>query len=117
TGVGIQDILQCQIDFAGTDALIDYSKLTLCARQQNIQILPMFASAVIIFAHLSLGSGAFLRLNGPIINDIFLGKITCWNDSRVQQLNPSLNLPTKPILRVVRDGTSGTTQTMTNAMA
>jgi phosphate transport system substrate-binding protein len=55
-----------------------------------------------------IASGA-LVLDGPTIADIYLGKVGKWNDPAIKKLNPSLNLPDKPIFVVHRSDGSGTT--------
>jgi phosphate transport system substrate-binding protein len=50
-----------------------------------------------------------LQFTGEVLADIFLGKITKWNDAQIKALNPSANLPDKPIIVVHRSDGSGTT--------
>ncbi len=50
-----------------------------------------------------------LQLTGDMIADIFLGKITRWNDPRIQQVNPGVTLPDKAVSPVYRSDGSGTT--------
>ena len=50
-----------------------------------------------------------LNFSGDVIADIYLGKITKWNDPRIAKDNPGVNLPDKPILPVYRSDGSGTT--------
>lgn len=50
-----------------------------------------------------------LKLTGEIIADIYLGKITRWNDNRIQTVNPGLNLPDRVLNPVYRSDGSGTT--------
>ena len=50
-----------------------------------------------------------LKLTGDIIADIYLGKITQWNDSRIAAINPGVNLPNKAMSPVYRSDGSGTT--------
>ena len=49
--------------------------------------------------------------------DIFLGKITSWNDARIRAANPQVSLPSKPITVIVRTDSSGTTFAFTNHLA
>ncbi len=55
------------------------------------------------------GITAGLKLTGEVIADIFLGKITNWNDPRIASLNPEIELPNREILVVHRSDGSGTT--------
>jgi phosphate transport system substrate-binding protein len=50
-----------------------------------------------------------LKLTGPVLADIYLGKITKWNDPRIVELNPELSLPDADIITVHRSDGSGTT--------
>jgi len=52
---------------------------------------------------------AELKFNGPVLADIFLGKITKWNDANISKLNPGVNLPASDITVVHRADGSGTT--------
>jgi phosphate transport system substrate-binding protein len=58
-----------------------------------------------------------IRFTGPILADIFLGKIKAWNDPAIAQLNPSSKLPSTPIKVVHRSDSSGTTFNWTNYLA
>jgi len=58
-----------------------------------------------------------LKLTGQVLGDIFLGKITKWNDAAIKGLNPSLNLPDTPIAPVRRADGSGTTFIFTNYLS
>ncbi len=55
-----------------------------------------------------------LKLTGDILADIFLGKITTWNDSRITAVNPGLDIPKRAITVVHRSDGSGTTWIFTN---
>jgi len=50
-----------------------------------------------------------MRLTGPVLADIFMGKITQWTDSAIRRLNPSVRLPAGPINVISRKDASGTT--------
>ncbi len=58
-----------------------------------------------------------LKLSGPVIADIFLGKITKWDDPKIKQLNPNVNLPSNPITVVHRSDGSGTTFVFTDYLS
>jgi phosphate transport system substrate-binding protein len=57
------------------------------------------------------------KLTGPILADIFLGKITKWNDPKIQSLNPDLSLPAADIIVVHRSDGSGTTYVWTDYLS
>jgi phosphate ABC transporter phosphate-binding protein len=58
-----------------------------------------------------------LRFSGAVLSDIFLGKITKWNDTQLQALNPSASLPSQDIIVVHRSDGSGTTFVWTNYLS
>jgi len=58
-----------------------------------------------------------LRLTGPLLADIFLGRITRWNDPRLAVANPGLRLPDRPITVVHRSDGSGTTFLFTSYLS
>jgi phosphate transport system substrate-binding protein len=69
--------------------------------------LPTVAGAVAITYNLP--GGPRLRLDGPTVADIFLGKIIQWNDRRIAALNPGVKLPQSDLVVVHRSDGSGTT--------
>jgi phosphate transport system substrate-binding protein len=69
---------------------------------------PTVMGAVVITYNVP-GVTQSLKLTGPVIADIFNGKITKWNDTRIATLNPGVKLPASDILAVHRSEASGTT--------
>jgi phosphate transport system substrate-binding protein len=58
-----------------------------------------------------------LKLTGKLLADIYLGKITKWNDPAIASLNPGLNLPDQAIAPVYRSDGSGTTFIFTHYLS
>jgi len=58
-----------------------------------------------------------LNLSGDVVADIFTGKITRWNDTRIQSLNPNISLPDADIIPVFRSDGSGTTFVFTDYLS
>jgi phosphate transport system substrate-binding protein len=58
-----------------------------------------------------------MKLSGPVLADIFLGKITKWDDAAIKALNPTLALPTQDITVIRRADGSGTTFIWTNYLS
>jgi phosphate transport system substrate-binding protein len=58
-----------------------------------------------------------LNFSGDVIADIYLGKITKWNDGRIAKDNPGVNFPDKAILPVYRSDGSGTTYIFTDFLS
>jgi len=85
------------------------SEIQLAAVKGNVVHLPTVLGAVVLSYNLpSLGAGR-LKLNAPLIADIFLGKITRWDHPRIAALNPGLTLPKTDLIVVHRSDGSGTT--------
>ena len=58
-----------------------------------------------------------LKLSGPVLADIYLGKIKKWDNPQIKQLNPGVNLPSNPITVVHRSDGSGTTNVFTDYLS
>src|SRR5207247_3443757 len=58
-----------------------------------------------------------LKLDGPVIADIFLGQVTQWNDRRIAALNPGVKLPSSDIIVVHRSDGSGTSYIFTDFLS
>ena len=61
--------------------------------------------------------GNKLKLTGPLVADIYLGRVRMWNDRRIAALNPGVQLPAIAIAPVYRADLSGTTNIFTNYLA
>ena len=107
SGGGIRQFVQGTVDFGATDGPM--SEIQLAAVKGNVVHLPTVLGAVVLSYNLpSLGAGR-LKLNAPLIADIFLGKITRWDHPRIAALNPGLTLPKTDLIVVHRSDGSGTT--------
>jgi len=105
SGAGIAQITQKTVDFAGTDAPLKPSER---AAAPGLLHLPETIGAVTATYNLP-GIATGLNLTGSVLGDIFLGRVTSWNNASIQALNPSVNLPNNPIVVVHRSDGSGTT--------
>jgi len=106
SGGGIRQFSEGTVDFGATDAPMsdeDMAKLKAPAFH-----IPMIVGVVAIGYNLPELTQP-LKLTGPIVAEIFLGKITKWNDTRIAALNPGVTLPKTDILVVHRSEGSGTT--------
>lgn len=110
---GIQRIKQKTVDFGASDAPLSQSKLD----QHGLIQFPTVLGGVVPIIHIPGIKTAELMLTGSILADIFLGKITRWNDDQLVQLNPNLHLPNLPISIVHRSKGSGTTWIFTNYLS
>lgn len=113
SGDGVKQAIARTVQLAGTDAPLDDKAL---AQNKLVQI-PMLVGGVVPVVNLPGLDERSLRLEGPLLADIFAGVVTQWNDSRIAQLNPHAKLPDRKIIRVVRADTSGTTEGFTAYLA
>jgi phosphate transport system substrate-binding protein len=105
SGGGQQQILEGTVDFGASDGPM--SDHTLAKAPGKILHVPTVAGADVVTYNVP--GAPRLRLDGPSIAGIFLGRITKWNDPRLTSLNPGVALPDMDILVVHRADGSGTT--------
>ncbi len=109
SGQGIKDIEAGNVDFAGSDALLQPSDYQA---HPDLQMLPMLAGAVVL-AYNVKGVNTPITLNANVVAGIYMGKITNWNDPAIAALNPGIKFPDTPINVVHRSDGSGTTNIFT----
>lgn len=110
SGGGIKQVIEGTVDFGATDGPMKDEQLAEAKAKQNTDVLhiPTVMGAVVATYNFpEIGPG--LKLTQDVLADIFLGKITKWNDSRIASINKDKNLPDKPIVVVHRSDGSGTT--------
>lgn len=107
SGGGIRQFTTGTVDFGATDGPM--SDEQIASVQGNVLHLPTVLGAVVLTYNLKAIGSARLKLDGPSIADVFLGKITKWNDPKLAALNPGVRLPNADILVVHRSDGSGTT--------
>ncbi len=90
TGESIGRIIAGTGDFGGGEAIVTDAE-TKGAPSRILQLPTVLIGIVIIYHTPGIGDG--LHLSGPVIADIFLGKIKSWNDPAIAKLNPSVRLP------------------------
>jgi phosphate transport system substrate-binding protein len=103
SSVGVTDIQQNTVNFGDSEIPI---KTPATGTAGNILQVPVDLGGVAISYNLPGVSGG-LKLDGPTLAGIFLGKITKWNDSSIVALNPGVNLPSTTIVPVRRADSSG----------
>src|SRR5439155_18507064 len=87
------------------------------AKKNGVPVhVPAAFGAITVSYNLS-GVKSGLKLDGPTIADIFLGKIKKWNDPALAKLNPGVSLPSSNITVVHRSDESGTTKGFTGFVA
>jgi phosphate transport system substrate-binding protein len=107
SGGGIKQLSEQTVDFGASDAPMSDSDLAK-AKGGAVLHIPTVVGVVAIAYNVS-GVTEPLKLTGDVLADIFLGKITKWNDSRIAALNAGAALPATDILVVHRSDGSGTT--------
>ncbi|HEX4106683.1 MAG TPA: phosphate ABC transporter substrate-binding protein PstS [Solirubrobacteraceae bacterium] len=116
SGAGITAMEGKTVEFGASDPPLKAADVATFAKVGPVQQLPMFFGAITLSYNLP-GVAAGLKLDGTTIANIFLGKITKWNDSAIAALNPGVNLPSTPITVIHRSDSSGTTQGFTNFLS
>jgi len=113
SGGGIKQIMAKTVDFGATDM-----PLTPADLEKNGMIqFPTVIGGVVPVVNLPTVKPGEMRLTGAVLGDIYLGKITKWNDKAITALNPSVNLPNQDIAVVRRADGSGTTFIFTNYLS
>lgn len=105
SGFGIQQVTKRTVFFGATDGPM--TKDQLLAAPGRILHFPTVLGAVVPVYNIP-GISQELKFSGPVLADIFLGKITKWNDAAIKKLNPDVNLPGNDIVVVHRSDGSGT---------
>jgi phosphate transport system substrate-binding protein len=115
SGGGIRQFTEGTVDFGATDGPMNDEQIK--AVNGNVLHVPTVLGAVVVTYNLPEVSGAPLRFDGATLADVFLGRITKWNDTRLVALNPGVKLPAKDIIVVHRSDGSGTSFIFTDYLA
>ena len=113
SGAGIKQIDSKTVDFGASDMPLKDDEL---AKKNQMQFPTVIGGVIPVINVKGIAPGQ-LKLNGQVLGDIFLGKITKWNDAAIKALNPSLPLPDAAISPVRRADGSGTTFIFTNYLS
>ena len=113
SGAGIQQIRAKTVDFGASDMPLTDEAL---AKDGLVQFPTVIGGVVPVVNIAGIGPGK-LRLTGQVLGDIYLGKVTKWNDAALTALNPGVTLPDAAISPVRRADGSGTTFIFTNYLA
>jgi phosphate transport system substrate-binding protein len=114
SGAGVAALQAGTVDFAGSDPPMKPSEIA--ASKGPVAMFPVAFGAITVSYHLS-GVKSGLKLDGPTIANIFLGKIKTWSDPAIKALNPGISLPSSPITIVHRSDSSGTTKGFTTFLS
>ncbi len=110
SGGGIKQIKAKTVDFGASDKPLKPKELN----KYGLIQFPMIMGGVVPVVNIEGVSAGQLKLTGDVLADIFLGKITNWNDARITALNHGVTLPNRAITVVHRADGSGTTWIFTN---
>ncbi|HEX6067583.1 MAG TPA: phosphate ABC transporter substrate-binding protein PstS [Nitrososphaera sp.] len=114
SGGGIKQFTEKTVDFGATDAPLSSSEREAAPGAVHI---PETIGSIVVSYNIPEVPGSGLRLSGPVLADIFLGKITRWDDPRIQEMNDDLQLPSSEIVVVHRSDGSGTTFVWTDYLS
>lgn len=114
SGGGIRQVSEGTVDFGATDGPMNDEQIK-GAKVKTMHI-PTVLGAVVPVYNIP-GVNKDLNFSGDVIADIYLGKITTWNDPRIAKDNPGVNLPANAILPVYRSDGSGTTYIFTDYLS
>jgi phosphate transport system substrate-binding protein len=115
SGGGIKQFTEGTVDFGATDGPMTETQLS--AVQGQVLHVPTVLGAVVLTYNLPAAGATQLKLDGPTIADIYLGKITKWNDRRLVAANPGVTLPNQDLIVVHRSDGSGTSYIFTDYLS
>jgi phosphate transport system substrate-binding protein len=109
SGGGIQQMTAKTFDFGCSDGPMNEEQIQKCRDSGGEPLhIPLVMGAVVPVYNLDSVTEP-LRFTGPLLADIYLGKVKKWNDPALKELNPDAALPDKEIVVVHRSDGSGTT--------
>uniref|UniRef100_UPI0033401418 phosphate ABC transporter substrate-binding protein PstS n=1 Tax=Castellaniella defragrans TaxID=75697 RepID=UPI0033401418 len=113
SGGGQQQIIAKTVDFGATDDPMKPDAL----KDNGLVQFPAVIGGTVPVVNIAGVAPGQLKLTGPILADIFLGKIRKWDDPAIARLNADVQLPSKDIVVVHRSDGSGTTFGWTNYLS
>jgi phosphate transport system substrate-binding protein len=113
SGGGIAQMTARTIDFGASDAPLTPNQASAC---KDCVQLPWALGATLLSYNLKRAP-AKLKLSGPVLAGIYLGRITHWNDPAITRLNPGSKLPATPVIPVYRSDGSGDSYALSDFLA
>ena len=113
SGAGLRQIEAKTVDFGASDAPLKDDELA----KKGLMQFPTVIGGVVPVVNIKGIAPGQLKLNGQVLGDIYLGKITKWTDPAIKALNPTLTLPDAAIAPVRRADGSGTSFIFTNYLS
>lgn len=114
SGAGVNLYTKKVVDFGATDAPLQPDE---AKKAPNTLHIPESMGAIVVAYNLPEFQKNGLKLTGPVLADIFLGKITTWNNPQIAKLNPGVHLSKNKIVLVHRSDGSGTTFAFTDYLS
>jgi phosphate transport system substrate-binding protein len=113
SGGGISQVKAGTVDFGASDQPLSSDELA----KSDLAQFPIVIGGIVPVINLTGMEPGKLRLTGPVLADIFAGKVKTWNDPSIVKINPGVNLPSAPIAVVHRSDGSGTTFNFTHYLS
>lgn len=113
SGAGIAQIKAGTVDFGASDAPLSKDELD----KDGLTQFPMIVGGVVPVVNIKGINNGSMKLTGSLLAEIFMGKITAWNDPKIAAENPGLSLPATKIIVVHRADGSGTTWIFTHYLS
>ncbi len=110
---GIAQIKSAAVDFGASDAPLRPDDL----QKSGLGQFPLVIGGIVPVLNVEGIKPGEVKFTGPLLADIFLGKVKMWNDRAIADLNPDLRLPAASIIVVHRSDGSGTTFNWTNFLS
>ena len=113
SGGGLTQIRNATVDFGASDAPMKPADLTKLGMGQ----FPLVIGGIVPVVNIDGVQSGQIRFTGPLLADIYLGKVKSWNDPAIAKINPGLKLPDAAISVVHRSDGSGTTFNWVNYLS
>lgn len=113
SSAGLKQIEVGTVDFGASDAPLADGAL----KEKGLIQFPTVVGGIVAIVNIQGVAPGQLKLDGKLLGDIYLGKITAWNDPAIAALNPGVGLPNTPIAVVRRSDGSGTSFGFTNYLS
>ena len=113
SGAGLRQIQAKTVDFGASDMPLKDEELA----KSGLMQFPTVIGGVVPVVNLKGIAPGQIKMTGQVLGDIYLGKVTKWNDAALTALNPGVPLPDSPIAVVRRADGSGTTFIFTNYLS
>ncbi len=117
SGAGINDLLQGIVDFGASDAPMTDALLAKSTKGPIVHVAMTLGAEAMSYNLSAIPNSTHLKFTGPLIADIYLGKVKTWNDPEITKLNPGVTLPNQAITVVHRSDGSGTTGIFTHYLS